>query len=69
MIPPFIVRRAQELALGMIAITDHNSAENVGAVIEAAHGLDLAVLPGMEVQSREEVHLLCLFQTLEAGKI
>jgi len=65
MIPPLIVKKARELALGIIAITDHNSAENVASVIEAARGLDLAVLPGMEVQSREEVHLLCLFQTLE----
>lgn len=65
MIPPFIVRRAKELALGLIAITDHNSAENVGAAVEAARGYDLAVLPGMEVQSREEVHLLCLFDTIE----
>jgi hypothetical protein len=65
MIPPFIVRRAVELALGVIAITDHNSAENVSAVIEAAQGLDLRVLAGMEVQTREEVHLLCLFETAE----
>ena len=65
MIPPLIVRRARQLALGIIAITDHNSAENVGAVMEAAEGLDLRVLPGMEVQTREEVHLLCLFDGLE----
>ncbi len=65
MIPPLIVRRATELALGIIAITDHNSAENVAAVMEAAEGLDLTVLPGMEVQTREEVHLLCLFEGLE----
>lgn len=65
MIPPLIVKRARELALGIIAITDHNSAENAGAVMEAARGYDLAVLPGMEVQTREEVHLLCLFDTLE----
>jgi PHP family Zn ribbon phosphoesterase len=65
MIPPLIVKRARELALGIIAITDHNSGENAGAVIEAAQGFDLAVLPGMEVQSREEVHVLCLFDTLE----
>jgi len=65
MIPPLIVERAKELALGIIAITDHNSAENVAAVIEAAQGHELAVLPGMEVQSREEVHLLCLFETVE----
>jgi histidinol phosphatase-like PHP family hydrolase len=65
MIPPLIVKRAGELALGIIAITDHNSAENVAAVIEAARGFDLRVLPGMEVQTREEVHLLCLFDSLE----
>jgi len=65
MIPPLIVRRARELTLGIIAITDHNSAENVSAVIEAAQGTELTVLPGMEVQTREEVHLLCLFDTVE----
>jgi PHP family Zn ribbon phosphoesterase len=65
MIPPLIVRRARELGLGIIAVTDHNSAENVAAVVEAARGLDLAVLPGMEVQTREEVHLLCLFDSVE----
>ena len=65
MIPPLIVKRARELALGIIAITDHNSAENVAAVIEAARGFDLRVLPGMEVQTKEEVHLLCLFDTVE----
>jgi 3',5'-nucleoside bisphosphate phosphatase len=31
----------------------------------AAQGSGLVVLPGMEVQSREEVHILCLFETLE----
>jgi len=65
MIPPLIVKHARGLALGIIAVTDHNSAENVAAVIEAARGFDLTVLPGMEVQTREEVHLLCLFDTVE----
>lgn len=65
MIPPLIVERALELGLSLIAITDHNSAENVAAVIKAAEGTNLTVLPGMEVETREEVHLLCLFDTLE----
>jgi PHP family Zn ribbon phosphoesterase len=64
MIPPLIVRRARELGLGLIAVTDHNAALNVQAVIDAAAGSGLAVLPGMEVQSREEVHLVCLFDTV-----
>jgi len=64
MIPPLIVQRARELGLAMIAITDHNAAGNVVAVREAAEGTGLTVLPGMEVQSREEAHLVCLFDTV-----
>jgi len=65
MIPPLIVRQARELGLELIAVTDHNSAGNVAAVAEAAWGTGLTVLPGMEVQSREEVHLVCLFDQVE----
>ena len=65
MIPPLIVRRALDLGLGLIAVTDHNAAANCAAVIEAAQGTGLAVLPGMEVQTAEEVHVLCLFDTVE----
>lgn len=64
MLPEFILERAQQLGLDIIAVTDHNSAENAGAVIHAAAGTGITVWPGMEVQSREEVHLLCLFDTL-----
>ena len=65
MIPPLIVRRAQEVGLDLIAITDHHAAENIAAVQRAAAESDLTVLPGMEVQTREEAHILCLFDTLE----
>ncbi len=65
MIPPLIVQRARQLGLEVIAITDHNAAHNVEAVLEAAANTGLTVLPGMEVQSREEVHLVCLFDVLE----
>jgi len=65
MLPKFIVERAQALGLRVIAVTDHNSAENAAAVINAARGTGITVLPGMEVQTREEVHILALFDTLE----
>ncbi len=65
MLPEFIVERAQELRLHIIAVTDHNSAENATAAVNAARGTGVTVLPGMEVQTREEVHLLTLFDTLE----
>jgi len=65
MIPPLIVQKALEKNIDLIAITDHNASANVGAVQKAAEGTSLTVLPGMEVQSREEVHLLTLFETLD----
>ena len=65
MIPPLIVRQALALGLRLIAITDHNAAANCAAVMRAAQSTGLAVLPGMEVQTSEEIHVLCLFDTLE----
>ncbi len=65
MIPPLIVQSAVESGIQLIAITDHNASENVEAVINAAKGSDLVVLPGMELQTEEEVHSLCLFDTLD----
>ncbi len=65
MLPEFILERAEVLGLSLIAVTDHNSAENCEAVMQAAAGTRIAVLPGMEVQTREEVHLLCLFDRLD----
>lgn len=64
MTPAAIVRAARELDLRIIAVTDHHSVENVEAVTRAASGAGLAVLAGMEVQTREEVHVLCLFPAL-----
>lgn len=64
MIPPLIVERALELGIDLIAITDHNASANVRAVQKAAEGTGLVVLPGIELQTREDVHLLCLFASL-----
>jgi predicted metal-dependent phosphoesterase TrpH len=59
--PSTVVQRALEKGLDVIAICDHNSAENVEAVSRAAEGAGLAVIGGMEFTSREEVHVLGLF--------
>lgn len=65
MIPPLIVREALDLGIDLIAITDHNSTANIESVQKAAKDTALTVLPGMELQTREEVHVLCLFDSLE----
>ncbi len=64
MTPQQIVAQALKMKLAMIAITDHNSAENVSAVIKAAADTELVVIPGMEITTAEEAHILGLFETL-----
>jgi PHP family Zn ribbon phosphoesterase len=62
MSPRAVVDRARSAGLDLIAVTDHNTTENAGAVIAAAAGTGLAVLPGIEMTTAEEVHLLGIFE-------
>lgn len=65
MIPERIVREAERKGLDVIAITDHNTVENAGSVIEAAQGSAVKVLPGIECWSREDIHVLSIFDDLD----
>jgi len=64
MTPRNIVWHAVQHNIDMIAITDHNSCDNVRAALEAAKGTDLTILPGMEVETKEEIHLIVLFDKM-----
>lgn len=64
MYPSALVRQAAAKKLDVVAICDHNASENVPYVIRAARGFELTVLPGMEITSSEEVHLLALFENM-----
>lgn len=68
MIPSLIVEAASRAGLDIIGIADHNSCENAGAVVEASVGSGVRVFPGLEVQSMEGVHLLCLFDSAEQAE-
>lgn len=61
MSPSRIVKTAIAKKLDMIALCDHNSAENVRAAMRAARKTALTVFPGMEVTSSEEVHVCAIF--------
>jgi hypothetical protein len=63
--PRAIVSQALAMGLDMIAICDHNSAENIPAFLRAGFEKGLTVLPGIEVTSKEEIHLLALFDRQE----
>ena len=64
MSPRKIVQKSLEIGLDLIALCDHNSAENAGATMREGDKRGLPVLPGMEICSREEVHILALFDEL-----
>lgn len=61
MTPNNIVNMAWLKGLDVIAVTDHNSVENCRAVMKCAQERGILVIPGMEVETREEVHVVCLF--------
>ncbi len=61
MSPRNIVTYALAAGLDIIAITDHNMTENSLYVQELGAGQGLVVLPGMELQTLEEIHLLAIF--------
>ena len=65
MSPKKIIQKSREVGLDLIALCDHNSAENAGATMREGNRQGVKVLPGMEVCSKEEVHILALFDGLE----
>lgn len=67
MSPSAIVRRARDCGLQAVALADHNSARNTPALRDACRAFGLACLHGMEVTTREEAHVLCYFDRVEAA--
>lgn len=65
MTPNNIINMSLIKELDIIAVTDHNSAGNLRAVTEVGNKAGIRVIPGLEVTTREEVHVLCYFKDLE----
>jgi PHP family Zn ribbon phosphoesterase len=64
MSPKKIIQKSLDAGLDLIALCDHNSAENAGATMREGNKQGVQVLPGLEICSREEVHILALFDEL-----
>lgn len=64
MTPNNIVNMAMLKGLDAIAITDHNSCKNVIATKEVGDRKGLIIIPGIEVQTKEDVHIICLFRNV-----
>lgn len=67
MTPANIVGMAALLGLEAVAVTDHNSCKNCPAVLAAAQEYGILAIPGMEINTSEEIHAVCLFPDLEAA--
>ncbi|PKN60680.1 MAG: histidinol phosphatase [Deltaproteobacteria bacterium HGW-Deltaproteobacteria-11] len=66
MYPSALIEKSIAEKLDVIAVCDHHASENVEYVLTLAKGRPITVLPGMEVSSLEEVHVLAIFDDLHA---
>ena len=68
MLPSNIVGMAVVAGLNAIALTDHNSCLHCRTAMKLGEEYGILVVPGMELCTREEVHVLCLFPEVEAAE-
>lgn len=67
MTPQNVCAMARLKGLDVIALTDHNSGGNLPAFDQVARQMGLLFIPGMELTTREELHLLAYFPSLQAA--
>ena len=65
MTPHSIVGMSYINGLDAIAVCDHNTARNIRSVMKAAKKYNITVVPGIEAESSENIHLVCLFSSVE----
>jgi len=65
MTPNNIVNMSIIKGLNVIALTDHNSSLNCQVTMAVGKACGLLVIPGMEIQTSEDVHLVVLFQQID----
>jgi histidinol phosphatase-like PHP family hydrolase len=67
MTPNNIAGMAKLKGLQVIALTDHNSCKNCPAFFEACRKQNITPIAGMELTTAEDIHLVCLFPTLDSA--
>jgi len=66
MSPQLILEQAVQKELNLISITDHNTVQHSILACKLSKDMPIRVIPGVELTSREEVHLLAYFPNIEA---
>ncbi len=67
MTPNNIAGMAMLGGLSVAALTDHNTSKNCPAFFEACRRVGIVPIAGMELTTAEDIHMVCLFPTLEAA--
>ena len=65
MTPANIVGFAKLKGIDAIAIADHNAIANVKVAMDVGRAFDVVVVPAMELQTAEDIHILCLFENYD----
>ena len=65
MTPNNMVNMAAILGCDIMAVTDHNDSRNVPAAVKVGEEVGVLVVPGMELCTSEEAHVVCLFDSVE----
>lgn len=65
MTPNNIVNMSYLKGLSIISVTDHNTCENLPAIKVLCEKTELVFVPGIEVTTKEEVHVLCYFKNID----
>ncbi len=68
MTPNNIAGMAALNGLQIVALTDHNSTKNCRAFFSAAKKHGIIPIAGMEMTTAEDIHLVCLFPTLDSAE-
>lgn len=67
MTPFNFANMAKLLGLDVVALTDHNTCLNCPAAVKAGEEIGLTVIPGMELCTAEEVHVVCLLPDVKSA--
>ena len=67
MTPNNLVNMAALLGCEILAVTDHNTCRNAPAAVRVGEAAGVLVIPGMELCTAEEAHVVCLFEAVEAA--
>lgn len=68
--PKELMEKAQQIGLGAVALTDHNTLAGLTEFVQAARGTTVRPIPGIEISTEyegHEVHIVGLFLTPQAG--